>query len=333
MKIKGSIKNLKIDTAFIIAAVGGIIALALRLFQAFGGLIDFETGFYTQESITTYLLYAVLFLTAFGVLVVCTMAGEIPQEKMPTKKSPLTAVFAGVFAVTLVITAIGQFDSFSSIYLTFSSPEDRFIVPESERYSINFFLKSMPYLMKIGALPQLFEGVFAVLSAAFFCVLALSLAGIRKTDLARIKFLSLCPLFWATFRMVERFTRTISFINVSSLFLEMFMLAFMMMFFMYFAQMSSQVNARAISFKVFSYGLIAAVLSAVIIIPKALLYVANSTYRDMQTDGLLECPIEIADLGFCLFAIGFLVLCLSVPRIRNMTLKETEKLIKQEEEE
>lgn len=332
MKFKGSIKNLKIDTAFIIAAVGGIIALGIRLFQTFSGLIDFETGFYTQESITTYILYAVMVLTAFGIFLVCTMSGEIPQEKMPTKKSPVTAVLVGAFAVTLLVTAISEISSFGNIYLTFNPPESRFIVPESERYSINFFISSMPYLMKIGALPKLLAGVFAVLSSAFFGVLALGFAGIRKADLTKIKFMSLCPLFWATFRMVERFTRTISFINVSSLFLEMFMIAFMMMFFMYFAQMSSQVNAKAISFKIFGYGLIATVISAVVVIPKLLLFVVNSSYRDLANEGLLECPIEIADLGFCLFAVSFLVLCLTVPRIKNMTLKETEKLIRQEEE-
>lgn len=332
MKIKGSIKNLKINTAFTIAAAGGIVALGIRFFQVFSGLIDFETGFFTQESITTYILYAVLALTAFGIFMVSTMSGEIPQEKMPEKKSMLTAVFAGIFAVTLLIAAITELDKFSGIYLTFNSPENRFIVPESERYSVNFFLKSLPYLMKIGALPKLVAGIFAVLSSAYFALLSLKFAGIRKTDLTKIKFLSLCPLFWATFRMVERFTRTISFINVSSLFLEMFMIAFMMMFFMYFAQMSSQVNAKAISYKIFGYGLIASVISAVVVIPKVVLYVVNSSYRDLANEGLLECPIEIADLGFCLFTAAFLVLCLTVPRIKNMTLKETEKLIKQEEE-
>lgn len=333
MKFKGSIKNLKIDKAFLIAVIGTVAALGIRFYQAFSGLIDFETGFYTQENVTTYILYGVMALTAFAVFLVCTMAGEIPQEKMPTKKSPVVAVCAGVFAVLLVITAVNQFNEFSSIYFSFASPEERFVVPAEERYSINFFLNSLPQLMKIGALPKLLEGIFGVLSAAYFIVAGLNYSGLRKADFTKIKVLSLCPLFWATFRMVERFTRTISFINVSSLFLEMFMIAFMMMFFMYFAQMSSQVNAKAISFKIFGYGLIGAMVSAVVVIPKMILYVVNSTYRDLYTEGRLACNIELADFGFCLFAVSFLALCLTVPRIKNMTLKETEKLIKQEEEE
>lgn len=319
MKIKGSIKNLKIDTAFIVALAGTLAALGIRIYQAFSGLIDFETGFFTSENASVYVLYAILAATAVAVFGISFLAGEIPQEKMPAKKSPVVTLFAGVFAIALVISAVEQFSLFSQAYASFN--------PFLEEQTV------MSYLMKSGALPRLGEAVCAALSAVYFIVVLINYSGIKDFDMSRLKALSLCPLFWATFRMVQRFTRTISFMNVSSLFLELFMIAFMMMFFMYLAQMSSNVNAKAISFKIFSYGLIGSMFAAVVSVPKVLLIVFNSSYRELMSNDLLECAFEPADLAFCLFAATFLMLCLSSPRIKNMTLKETEKLIAVSSEE
>lgn len=332
MKIKGSMKNLKINNAFTVAAAGTALAVIIRLYQVFSGLIDFETGFYNSSDITVYLLYAILALTAISVFAICFLTSEIPQEKMPEKKNMTVAVFAGIFAVTLVIEAVNQFGVFNDMYTSFNIAGSNFIVPAKDRYNLTFFMNSLPYITKSGALPRLCEALFAVLSTVYFLVLAMKYSGLRKFDIAKMKALSLCPLFWATFRLVERFTRTISFMNVSSLFFEMFMIAFMMMFFMYFAQMSSKVNAVAISYKIFSYGLISAMFAAVVALPKIILTVVNSSYRDLMEAGSLACRPEWTDIAFCAFAAAFLVHCLSSARIKNMTLKETEKLIKQEEE-
>lgn len=318
MKIKGSVKNLKINTAFIIAAIGALIALGARIYQAFSGLIDFETGFFTGSDFSVYILYGALALAAVGIFAVAFLAGEIPQEKMPVKKSPLVALFSGLFGITLAVSAVEQFSVFSNAYSSF----DAMMTEQT----------MMSYLMKSGNLPRLGEAVFAAISIIYFVVLVINYSGIKNVDFTKLKALSLCPLFWATFRMVQRFTRTISFMNVSSLFIELFMIAFMMMFFMYFAQMSSNVNATAISYKVFSYGLIASMFAAVVSVPKVLLIIFNSSYRNLMSAGLLECAFEATDLAFCLFAVAMLVLCMSLPRIKNMTLKETEKLINKEEE-
>ena len=316
MKIKGSMRNLKINTAFILAGVGSVVALAIRVYQYFSGLIDFETGFYESDNITTFILYAVLAITAIGIFAVSLLAGEIPQEKMPEKRNIGVAAFAGLFSVTLAVGAVEQ-------YTLYSNAKSNAVL------SILNGQSEMSYLMKSGALPRLGEAVFAALSIVYFAIVLIKYIGARKLDMTKFKIFSLCPLFWATFRLVQRFTRTISFMNVSDLFLEMFMIAFMMMFFMYFAQMSSNVNANATSYKVFSYGLIAAMLSAVISVPKILMMAFSSSYRDLLASGRVECPLEYTDIAFCLFTVMFLIACLSVPRIKNMTLKETEKLIEE----
>lgn len=317
MKIKGSVKSLKINYAFIIFAVGTALALGVRIFQAFSGIIDFDTGFYTETHVTTPILYLILAFTGIGIFLVSFLSWEIPQEKMPEKRSIPVAIFSVAFAGTLVYDAIIQIKSFlSSLNATHS-----IVMGESQSV--------LSQLTKSGALPRLGEGVFAIISAVFFLITFFDFVGLKKVNFSKLRILTVAPLFWATLRMVQRFTRTISFMNVSSLLLELFMIAFMMMFFMYFAQMASEVNNSAISFKVFAYGLIAAMFSAVVSIPKVLLIIFDGDYRAMMEWNMVECPLEVTDVAFAGFAVLFLVLCLSSPRIRNMTAKETEKLIEE----
>ncbi len=316
MKIKGSAKGLQMKSAYFTAFAGTVLALVIRIYQAFSGLIDFETGFFTENSITTPILYGVLGVTAVAVFVLCLLSGKAPQDKLPEKKNIAVAAISACFAIMLVFSAVASVGA----YMDMSASYDPFMA-EQTRFS---------YLMKSGALPRLLEGVFGILSAVYFIILTFKYAGMRNADLRKIKFFSLCPLFWATFRMIQRFTRTISFMNVSSLFLELFMIAFMMMFFMYFAQMSSQVNNRCVSYKVVSYGLIGGMFAAVVAVPGLLLQLFDSSYKALASEGLLECPVEIADFFFCLFAFVFAAALLSAPQIKNMTVKETEKIIEEE---
>lgn len=317
MKIKGSAKNLKISSALVVAGIGTLAAVALRIVQVFGGLIDYETGFYTAENFTIPALYGILVIGAVLTLVISFLAGEVPQDKLPEKKNIPVAVTAFCFAASLFFSAVGRFEAYNVL----AGKYDYFVMEQSQ----------FSYLMKSGAIATLGESVFAVLSALYFLLFAVKFIGSGKMNLTKVKFFSLCPLFWATFRMVQRFSRTISFMNVSSLLLELFMLAFMMMFFMYLAQTSSQVSNRAISFKVVSYGLIAGMFSAVVAVPKALLLLVDSSYKNLSDTGALECPLEIADFFFLLFVISFVICLAKAPKIRNMTLKETEKLLEQEE--
>ncbi len=321
MKIKGSIKGLKINSAFIVFAIGTVLALGIRIYQSVSGLINFETGFYNETHITTALLYVVLAVSAIIISVISYLAGEVPQEKMPENKNIPLAVVSLLFAVALGYVAIGNYQSFSYSLQSYNSSLS-FSYVEKDTSVLSF-------LMKSGAIPQLAQAVFAVLSAVYFLVLLFKYSGLRNVNLTKIKPISLCPLFWATFRMIERFTRTISFMEVSDLLLELFMIAFMMMFFMYFAQVSSQVNAVAISYKLFAYGLIGSMLSFVIACPRVVLHFTNTQYRLLAEQNLLESPLEISDIFFGLFVLVFLISFLSVPRIRNMTLKQTEKLIKE----
>ncbi len=313
MKIKGSVKGLKINSAFVVFAIGTVAALGVRIYQTLSGLINFETGFYNKDDITTYILYGILAISAVVIFMIAYLSWEIPQEKMPENKNILLAFVSLAMSATLAFEAVGKFEAYFAVANAYVLDPDN--------------PNKISYLMKSGALPQLAEAVFAVLSVMYFITLVIKYTGLKNVNLTKIKALSLCPLFWVTFRMIERFTRTISFMNVSGLILELFMIAFMMMFFMYLAQTSSQVNSVAISFKLFAYGLIGSMFSLVVSVPRLVLTFVNDEYKMLAEQNMLECPLETADIAFGVFAIVFLVACLSMPRIRNMTAKQTEKII------
>ena len=317
MKIKGSVKNLKINSALSVALIGTFVALCLRLYQVFNGFIDFETGFFTEENFSTVLLYGVLAVTAVTVFIVSFLAGKVPHDKLPEGKNIGVAALSVVFAVGLVVSAVPLFES----YMTMSSTYDPFFAEQSQ----------LSFLMKSGALPKLLEGIFAILSVVYLIVLAFRFSGLWIVDLNKLKIFALSPLFWATFRMIQRFTRTISFMNVSTLFLELFMIAFMMMFFMYFAQMSSEVNNRCISYKVVAYGLIAGMFAAVVSVPKLLMSLFDEGYKTLAQAGELACPQEAADIVFFVFVFVLVAFLVKTPKVKNMTVKEADKLIEEEE--
>ena len=141
------------------------------------------------------------------------------------------------------------------------------------------------------------------------------------------KVLAVTPVFWATMRMIQRFTRTISFIFVSDLLLELFMIAFMMMFFLSFAQLASDVNSRHVVNKVYAYGLIGAMLAAVVSIPRIILSIVDSSLIVASN------PLEICDLGFLVFVVALCFTMIKMPKEDNITLKEVERLQKERKEE
>lgn len=315
MKIKGSAGNLKIKAAVKVGMAGTVIALAIRLYQYFGGLVDFETGFFTEKSFTTPLLYGVLGVTAVAVFVICLLSGNAPQDKFPRKKNVALGCLSGVIAAAFIYSAVNKINKYSAMAAAYNP-------------YIHDGQSKLSYLMKSGALPTLLEGVFAALSIVFFILMALRFFG-KKVKLEKFGFFSLCPFFWATFRMVQRFSTTISYMNVSKLFLELFMIAFMMMFFMYLAQVASRVNNRGTSYKVVAYGIIAGMLAVVVSFPELAVQFTGS-YNELVLLGKIGYPLEAIDVFLAVFILLFADFYVLSPKIKNMTRKESDKIIEEE---
>jgi hypothetical protein len=152
--------------------------------------------------------------------------------------------------------------------------------------------------MKSGALPMLFESVFAVFSGIFFIVLGVAFIS-GKSNGSEFKLLAIAPLAWSICRIMHRFMRTISFMNVSDLFFELLMIVFLMIFFMAFAQLIARVNHHGADWKLAGFGLPAALLCLLCFVPRAVILFMGE--GDLLTT---LSPPEYCDLTIALFILA-----------------------------
>lgn len=277
-------KNFSVKSGFgigaVIFAVAAIIALPLRLIQYFT-VIEGGTGFYTENSFSVYLLYAVLAAAVIAFVVIGLTKTKKLDYAREAEKRPLFGIFS-------LIAAAGIFaDGINCITQFINNEQDIIIYSYLEPPTIN--TEKLLY----GC-----EAVFAALSAIF--LLALGLAAIRgKTNGSEFRIISLSPVIWGIFRTVFRFTRTISYLRVSELTFEMLMLMFMIMFFMAFAQVNSQIGAKNCEWKLASYGLSSALLALVCFVPRFVLTVFDKTEMLYSYS-----PVEYCDLAVALFMLA-----------------------------
>lgn len=207
-------------------SAGIVLVLPVRVYQ-YLKIIEPVTGFYENKDFSVPLLYALLAFFCGGMLVLSYMRKRAIIYSTTVRKNPVLGILALITAVTLVIDAVLMARNYSSLY-----------------YGIQTLAEeSSGGIMKSGAMPMLFEAVFAVLAALFFTVLGVSfLTG--KSNGSEYKLLAITPLAWSICRILHRFMRTISFIRVSDLFFELLMIVFLMIFFMAFAQLIARVNHK-----------------------------------------------------------------------------------------
>lgn len=314
MSVKGSSKGVKLSKVFPVFIIAAVIATALRIWQAFN-IIEPETGFFSKQDFTVIALYLILIAAAVTIFMIAYLCKSVPVSSLPREKSVFLGIVNIIFTATLLVDAVSCFNK----YFELRGGYDPFGMGMSGT-------SMSSYLLKTGAIPMLIEMIFAIISMVYFIVLAAVYFG-KNIDTEKLKLLALSPVFWATFRLVQRFTRTISFINVSDLLLELFMIAFSMLFFMFFAQVSSGVNSRPVMNKVYAYGLISALIGTVVSLPKLIVLIFSPSLS------VVSFPLEICNLGLVLFIITMLAKMAKMPYNTNITLKQYEKMKKEEQEQ
>ena len=123
-----------------------------------------------------------------------------------------------------------------------------------------------------------------------------------RADPSEYELLAITPLLWSICRILHRFMRTISFVNVSDLFYELFMLVFLMLFFMAMAQVVSRVGTERNDWKLFAYGLPAGIFCLLCFVPRAILVLVGKS----ELLAVLSGP-EVCDLGAALFILSLLL--------------------------
>ena len=118
-----------------------------------------------------------------------------------------------------------------------------------------------------GGILLILQFVFAVFAVFYFLVFAIShLNG--KGSYKEFKLLALSPLCWCITMLVSRLMKAVSFITVSELLFEIFMLVFAMLFFLTFARISSGVFTEDSMWGIYGYGLSACLFAGLVTIPR-----------------------------------------------------------------
>ena len=265
-KIKGSLSAIRMSHLVIFFAVVAVGATGLRTYQLLSGSVNQETGLYDVVDFTVPLLYGLLAVSGVLFLVLSFLSKNVPAPKLPEGRNiplglaSIIAVAGFVFDVMIIL---------------------RDILPGMGNVGANNVMNQAAYdnLLVIftkgnGGLFVILELVFAVLSALYMLVFALShFEG--KATYKKISLLSIAPGCWAMVVLISKLMKAVSFITVSELLFEIVMLVFAMLFFLTFARIVSGAFTVNSMWCTYGCGFPAAIFTAIISIPRGIVLLAG----------------------------------------------------------
>ncbi|MBR0113050.1 MAG: hypothetical protein IJM02_04820 [Clostridia bacterium] len=243
-----NIKSLKLLPSILVLAVSAPVAVLLRCTHYFG-LLEAHTGFFAETGFKVILFYAVLLAAVLFFYISVFVNRKIYSFDSAVAKRPVSAIAS-------IICGIG---CFISVYGEYTAKD-----VDSSAYTVSSALTSS----SVGPVLTYVICVLGLISAVWFLVLGITLLTGRSNGSA-YRLLALAPVLWCIVRLVLRFTRTVSYLKVSDLFLEMMALAAYCIFFMAYARCSSGINAETSPKQIVSFGFIGALLGFVCFIPRA----------------------------------------------------------------
>lgn len=265
--------------------------LPVRLWQQLG-LVE-PSGFWVEaRHPTVYALYAGLAL----LFLVPGALAFLHRGRTLLDLGRRQRLFEGVFALLLAAAMLA--DAYEAC---------RFGMQVFKNYTVHTLepdyetLAGFQYFVRSGTVAALAESVFGTLGAVFFANLFLvDCFPRKKTYLNRLT--ALAPLLWAVCRLLRRFSRTISYLRISDLFLDLLMLTALVVFFLAFAQTVSGINHEGKAPRLLAAGLPAAVLCLLTFVPRAAVYFFMGV-SPVPQDAL----IELCSPALALFILAFLL--------------------------
>lgn len=283
---------------FIASLAALLVAVPIRVYQ-YLKLINPTTGFFDETDFSIFVLYGIIALA----MLICIVISYINHKSLqPVAIGKSSKVF---LAVSLLM-ALGTAIDCVSLIAEFSDLADKAPINISREFLFE-------YISSQGGTLTLIEAVFAGISAFYF-VLSGLLSVNNNDSKPRFKILVLSPVVWCVFRLLYRFKRTIAFINVSDLFIELFSIVMAMVFFLALAQIRSKIDADSIFWKIYAYGLPAAVLALVCFVPRLILVVTGNSDMINPLHSL-----RISDLTFAVYAI---YICVSATKAEPKRISE-----------
>ncbi len=282
MKIIGKFK--KLNPILPLYIVVGLLCAAIpfRTYQLLF-ITEVSTGFYTKTDWSVYALYGLSLLAVLVSFIIVNLAKNVPSSRDDVrKKNAFLAVSSILFALGIIVDSVLAFTSI----LSGTTSADNF-----------------------GSV--VIEAVFGVFAAIYIMIFGISHFD-GRTSYFQYRFLALAPLAWTTGRIIIRFMKKISYVNVADLMLEIFILASMMIFFLGFARISSGLSNEKSMRSLFASGYVCIFFCALANIPRIVLSVTgNGKYIPY------EYPLSICDLTFALFVAAYIINAMSKATVND----------------
>jgi hypothetical protein len=276
MKIVGKFK--KLNPILPLYIVVGLLCatIPVRTYQLLF-ITEASTGFYTATDWSVYVAYALSALAILVSIIVVGLAKNVPSSRDEIrKKNVFLAVSSILFALGIIVDSVL---AFTSILAGTTGTENFSSV--------------------------VIEAVFGVFAAIYIMIFGISHFDGRTTYF-QYRFLALAPLAWTTGRIIIRFMKKISYVNVADLMLEIFILAAMMIFFLAFARISSGLSNEKSMRSLFASGYVCVFFCALANIPRIVLSVTGNSASIPY-----EYPLSICDLTFALFVVAYIINAMS----------------------
>lgn len=283
MKIKNSNDKLKLSSMFPVMFGSTLVLIVLRSLLV-AKFIDSETGFLTGGEFINTIFYVILAAVCIFFTGIAFLSSESKKVELIGLKDKPAAIACIAFALSL---AYDWFNSLSESLMTISGMNFDVYYKTSELFKA---------MMSSGALPYALQSIFALFTAIYIAILAKSFLN-GSGHAYNHKFIALAPIGWACFKLITRFVKQISYIKVSDLLLELFMLAFAVTFFVALSQVVSGVYCDETRWRITALGLSGAVISLSVNIPRLVFTLFASDFVNK------EYPFNLADTVFAVFAV------------------------------
>jgi hypothetical protein len=254
-------------------------------------VLEGSSGFYREYNWSVYLLYGILILSIAAVIIYGISKRKKLEYSFEVTKRPGPGIISMAAAMGVLLDA------------AFCITSAMKIEEISAGLSTANYIEGMT---QGDGIILTAEAIFGVFTAIYFVVLGFSYLG-GKTNGSEYRLISLAPVVWSIFRLVYRFKRTISFVNVSDLLFEMLMICFMIMFFFAFAQVNSRVGGKGNEWKLASYGIPAALLALVCFIPRFI----------VTLSGNADLLYSYSAAEYCDFGIALLIISTVLTRVTD----------------